>query len=316
MGGSSSQTPAVTTQTKDPWGPAQPYLQQAMGAGAGLYNSGTGYQPYTGETQAGLSNATIEGMAAAQNLYLGNKYGFPTTQAALGTAQNVIGSQGMTPGIQQAADQYQDIYQRASSPDNPYLQAQLDAQNRLIADKVNSATSGAGRYGSAAHTDVLTRALSETDAPVLAQDYARRQQEMLAATQGQAGVYQQGLAQAGQYSQLLPSLQQLQYLPAQNEMAMGSIYDQRAQTQLNDRIKLYNAQQSYPWEQLARFNAVLSGVGGLGGTQVTSSTPYQPPLAQRLLGGAIAGGGLGGSIFGPVGAGVGALGGAALGGYS
>jgi hypothetical protein len=220
----------------------------------------------------------------------------------------------MTPGVQGAANQYQDLYNKASSPDNPYLQAQLDAQNRLIADKVNSATSGMGRYGSAAHTDVLARALSETDAPVLAQDYARRQQEMLAATQGQAGVYQQGLSQAGQYSQLLPSLQQLQYLPAQNEMAVGSIYDQRAQAQLNDQIKLYNAQQSYPWEQLSRFNAVLQGVGGLGGQQVTSSTPYQAPFAQRLLGGAVAGGGLG-SIFGPVGTGVGALGGAALGGY-
>jgi hypothetical protein len=314
MSGSSSQTPAVTTQTKDPWAPAQPYLQQAMAAGSELYGSGTGYRPYNEQTQAPLSDPSVQGLAWQQTLNTANPYGFPTTQAALGTAQDVISSQGMTPGIQGAADQYQDLYNKASSPDNPYLQAQLDAQNRLIADKVNSATSGMGRYGSAAHTDVLTRALSETDAPVLAQDYARRQQEMLAATQGQAGVYQQGLSQAGQYSQLLPSLQQLQYLPAQNEMAVGSIYDQRAQAQLNDQIKLYNAQQSYPWEQLSRFNAVLQGVGGLGGQQVTSSTPYQAPFAQRLLGGAVAGGGLG-SIFGPVGTGVGALGGAALGGY-
>jgi hypothetical protein len=270
--------------------------------------------PYSGQTQADLSSQTSQGLGWQQTLDQANPYGFPSTQAALGTAQNVISSQGMTPGVQGAANQYQDLYNKASSPDNPYLQAQLDAQNRLIADKVNSATSGMGRYGSAAHTDVLARALSETDAPVLAQDYARRQQEMLAATQGQAGVYQQGLSQAGQYSQLLPSLQQLQYLPAQNEMAVGSIYDQRAQAQLNDQIKLYNAQQSYPWEQLSRFNAVLQGVGGLGGQQVTSSTPYQAPFAQRLLGGAVAGGGLG-SIFGPVGTGVGALGGAALGGY-
>jgi hypothetical protein len=285
-----------------------------MGAGATLYGAGTGYVPYSGQTQADLSSQTSQGLGWQQTLDQANPYGFPSTQAALGTAQNVISSQGMTPGVQGAANQYQDLYNKASSPDNPYLQAQLDAQNRLIADKVNSATSGMGRYGSAAHTDVLARALSETDAPVLAQDYARRQQEMLAATQGQAGVYQQGLSQAGQYSQLLPSLQQLQYLPAQNEMAVGSIYDQRAQAQLNDQIKLYNAQQSYPWEQLSRFNAVLQGVGGLGGQQVTSSTPYQAPFAQRLLGGAVAGGGLG-SIFGPVGTGVGALGGAALGGY-
>jgi hypothetical protein len=285
-----------------------------MGQASNLWAANAGYTPYTGQTQADLSGPSSAGLEWQQGLDQTSPYGFPSTTAALGTAQNVISSQGMTPGIQGAADQYQDLYNKASSPDNPYLQAQLDAQNRQIADKVNSATSGQGRYGSAAHTDVLTRALSETDAPVLAQDYARRQQEMLAATQGQAGVYQQGLAQAGQYAQLLPALQQLQYLPAQNEMAIGSVYDQRAQAQLNDQIKMYNAGQAYPWEQLSRYNAILQGTGGLGGQQVTSSTPYQAPFAQRLLGGAVAGGGLG-SIFGPVGTGIGALGGAALGGY-
>lgn len=315
MGGSSTQTPAVTTQTKDPWSGAVPYLNQANQTAGGYFTNNYGYQPYTGQTQADMNTATTEGLAAQINLDRGNMYGFPSTGAALGTAQNVISTQGMTPGVQQAADQYQDLYQKASSPDNPYLQATLDAQNRQIADKVNSATSGMGRYGSGAHTDVLTRALSETDAPVLAQDYARRQQEMLAATQGQAGVYQQGLAQAGQYSQLLPTLQNLQYLPAQNLMAAGSVYDQRAQAQLNDQIKMYNAQQSYPWEQLSRYNAIIQGTGGLGGQQVSSSTPYQAPFAQRLLGGAIAGGGLGGSIFGAPGAAVGALGGGLLGGY-
>lgn len=307
MSGSSSQTPAVTTQTKDPWAPAAPYLQQTMGQAQGLYQGNIGYTPYAGQTQAGLSGESLAGLGWIQDLSAANPYGFPSTQAALGTAQNVISSQGMTPGIQTAANQYSDLYNKASSPDNPYLQGEIDQQM----NKVNSAMSGAGRYGSGSHEAAIAQAI----APVLSQDYARRQQEMLAATQGQAGVYQQGLNQAGQFSQLLPSLQQLQYLPAQNEMALGGLYDQRAQAQLNDQIKLYNAQQAYPWEQLSRYNAVLSGVGGLGGQQVTSSTPYQPPFAQRLLGGALAGGGLGGSIFGAPGAAVGALGGAALGGY-
>ena len=56
MGSSSSQTPVTqqTQQTKDPWVPAQPYLQQAMGAAGTLFNDKQGYQPYTGATQAPL----------------------------------------------------------------------------------------------------------------------------------------------------------------------------------------------------------------------------------------------------------------------
>ena len=35
-----------------------------------------------------------------------------------------------------------------------------------------------------------------------------------------------------------------------------------APAQLADQIKLYNAQQSWPWEQLARYSAIASGAGG------------------------------------------------------
>jgi hypothetical protein len=62
------------------------------------------------------------------------------------------------------------------------------------------------------------------------------------------------------------------------------------------------------------YAGVLSGAGGLGGTKITAQTPGQASTLQRLLGGGLAGAGLG-SSFGPLGAGVGALGGAALGGF-
>ena len=157
--------------------------------------------------------------------------------------------------------------------------------------------SGAGRYGSGQHTDVMARALAESANPVLAEDY------------------NQGLQRAGQWAQLMPTLDQAQYAPAQSLMALGQYNQERAQNQINDQIKLYNAQQARPWEQVARYNAIAGGAGALGGTQFgTQTTPINnPSTLQKLLGGAAAGAGIGGSFGGPAGAGIGALGGGLLG---
>ena len=80
------------------------------------------------------------------------------------------------------------------------------------------------------------------------------------------------------------------------------------QKQLDDQIKLYNQGQARDWENLARYNAIVGGVGGLGGTQFGSQTTpiNQPSTLQKLFGGAAAGAGIGGSFGGPAGAGVGA----------
>jgi hypothetical protein len=202
------------------------------------------------------------------------------------------------------------------------LQA-IEDQNRRGIEKVQSAMSGAGRYGSAQMQDVMARAQAEVADPVLAQDYAQRMQIAQQATSGlaqtgqtTADIYDRGLRMAGQWAQLAPGLQQAQYVPGQMSMAAGEYNAQRAQQALNDQINLWNAQQAYPWQQLQRESAILAGAGQLGGTTVTAQTPMQAPLGQRLLGGALVGGGLGSTIGGPFGAaggaGLGALTGAFL----
>src|SRR6185436_3249295 len=183
----------------------------------------------------------------------------------------------------------------------------LESSNARIGNKINSSMSGAGRYGSGAHTDVMARGLQEAAAPVLAQDYARRQQQ-------QQDILTGGLQRAGQWSVLMPRLDEARYAPAQGLMNLGQFYNERAQSQLNDQIKLYNAQQSRPWEQLARYNAISGGAGALGGSMSgTQTTPInQPSTLQRLFGGAAAGAGLGASFGGLPGAGVGAAAGGLL----
>ena len=112
----------------------------------------------------------------------------------------------------------------------------------------------------------------------------------------------------------MPTLDQAQYAPAQNLMALGQYNQERAQKTIDDQIKLYNAQQAYPWEQISRLNAIAGQAGGLGGTQFgTQTTPInQPSTLQKLFGGAAAGAGIGGSFGGLPGAGIGAVGGSLL----
>lgn len=322
-----------TTQTRDPWSAAQPHLTGIMNsadqvyAGVGPYSNGSpGYLPYTGQTLASL-DPTLSQSLGLQNYIAGaNSLGTPDVLAGMRQATNMIENQGLTPGINSAigglntaAGQYGNLYNQASGQQNPYLQAILDTNNRRIGDRVNSSVSGAGRYGSGAHTDIMTRALAESADPVLAQDYQARQQQMLAATQGLgqtstslADLYGQGLQRAGQWAQLAPTLDQAQYAPSERMAAAGQYQQDRSQQQLADQIKLYNAQQAYPWEQLQRYSALIGGAGSLGGTQVTSSPIQQPSTLQSILGGASAGAGIG-SIFGAPGAAAGGIGGGLLG---
>ena len=231
--GSSSQQPVTqqTQQTKDPWARAQPALGTAIDTAANLQAGNVGYQPYTGQTQAPLDPTLSMGLTGMATTAYNQGYGGTVgNQAAQGLATNMIQNQGLSPELRS-------LYQQAQGDQNPYLQSMLDTSNRRIGDRVNSSMSGAGRYGSGAHTDVMSRALAESADPVLAQDYARRQQQM-------QGIAEGGLQRAGQWAQLQPTLEAAQYGPAQQLLATGQYNQDRAQAQLNDQIKLYNAQQA------------------------------------------------------------------------
>jgi hypothetical protein len=305
MPGSSGQQPVTqqTTQTKDPWSAAQPHLSGIMNTAATWFGQGAGYSPYTGNTTAPLQNQyNTPGMANAYNLAISEPTGSAALQGARGLMGDLVSNQGLNAGLQTAAGQYGDIYSRALGNENPYLQGAINQQM----NKVNSAMSGAGRYGSGSHDAAIAAAI----APTLAQDYMQRQQLQMGAT---GDIYGQGLQRAGQAAQLIPSLDQARYSNAGMLMDLGQQQRSYDQALLDQQLKLHNAQQAQGWEGLQRYAALAQGAGGLGGTQITS-TPgaTQPSTMQRILGGGLAGAGMG-SMFGPVGAGVGALGGGLLG---
>jgi hypothetical protein len=348
---SSSGTPTmqpVSTQTqeKEPWSGAAPYLTSMYGTAEAMRNAGVGYQPYAGETVAGSNPWMDTGLGALAGMSQSEISGTGPVQAARGLGSSMIGSQGisgnqsdvlsylgpmqrmMAEGGGGPADVYRKTITDADTADNPYLQQIMDTMNRRIGDRVNSSFSGAGRYGSGQHMDVLGRSMAEAEAPIMAQDYEARQARKLQGAQGlgqaagqRASVlgglneaYGGGLNRAGQWAQMAPQLDAAQYAGAERMAGLGQFGRQMDQEKINAALKFYNAQQSYPWEQLFRESAVVGGGGGLGGTTVTGASQAQASPLQRILGGGIAGAGIG-SAFGPIGTGIGALGGGALGGF-
>jgi hypothetical protein len=288
-----------TTQTKDPWAPSQGALQEAISRGQSMTANDQGYVPYSGQTQSPEVWQLQAGLDRQAGLAGSTPYGTPGVLAGQALGTNMIQNRGLSPELQS-------LYQQAQGDQNPYLQSILDTSNRQISNKIGSSMSGAGRYGSGMHADTAARAMAEAADPVLAQDYARRQQQM-------QGIAEGGLQRAGNWATVMPTLDAAQYAPAERLANIGQYETDRNQAALNDQIKLYNAQQARPWEQISRLNAIAGQAGGLGGTQITSSPIQNPSTMQRLFGGALAGAGVGGSFGGPVGAGAGALGGGLLG---
>jgi hypothetical protein len=310
----------------------QPYLSQVYAGGQNLQATGAGL-PYLGPMQVPLDPNAAAGVAGTGVLGIQQSQDPTGIIANINLAQaqaaNVIGTQGLTAPVQgamaglgQAAAQYGNIYSQAQGATNPYLQATIDAQNLRGNEAIQSSMSAAGRYGSGQYQDVMARAQAQVADPLLMQDYEARQARALQATQGlgqtygqQAGIAQQGLGQALQYAQGLGPLAQAQYLPYEMQTAAGQYMTNYAQQGLQGAIQQYNAQAMFPWENLQRENALLSGAGTLGGSTVTAQTPLQASLAQRLAGGALVGAGLGSAVPGlgtGLGAGVGALAGAFL----
>lgn len=65
--------------------------------------------------------------------------------------------------------------------DNPYLTQALDDNASRISNRVNSAASGLGRYGSYGHGDTLARSISAANAPILADLYNSAQDRAVTA---------------------------------------------------------------------------------------------------------------------------------------
>lgn len=164
--------------------------------------------------------------------------------------------------------------------------AALNAANQQIQPMIGSLFEGHGRYGSGAQGAQTAQQLGDVFAGMYGQERANQQQAL-------------GLA---------PQVQGMGYNDASQLFNAGSAQQSQAQNELTDVANRYNYQQQLPYQNLSQYASTIYGAPSFPST----TTPYYRNTAAGALGGALGGAQLG-SMFGPWGTAIGALGGGILG---
>jgi len=110
-------------------------------------------------------------------------------------------------GANQASGYNSDVVSGKYMNGNPYIQSILSQLNSQIRDNVGSQFEGAGRYGSGAFADLLSKNIGNADANVLYGNYS----DEMARRDAAAGALQQG--SLGDTAGLLQALQQGSTMP-------------------------------------------------------------------------------------------------------
>lgn len=277
-GGSSKQT---TTSNSAPWKDAQPALKQGISEAQKLYNNGTGAQVYTGSTVVPWDDQTRRGMNVVNNAATANVSGRGTS----GQYQNIIDNGGYNPAQLDALNNTRNIA-NASWSVSPELQRIIDQTNADANTNVSLANSAAGRYGSGLGNGAIADAVSKNTNNLLYNDLNSFRARQDAAN---SNLFNMGQTGIGNLSTAYTGLQ----APAQSLMQLGSMNEDLATRQMNDRLRIFNEQQNKPWENLSRLNAIASGAGQLGGSQTTSQpgqNPFLSALGYGLTGAGLLGG--------------------------
>ncbi|WP_336288147.1 MULTISPECIES: tail fiber domain-containing protein [unclassified Bartonella] len=263
-------TPQVqtTTQTNAPPAWAEDIFKTASAQALDLFNKGIGGNVYQGERTAGLGDITKNALT----------------------------------GLQKAADQYNDpaLMGLLNAPTKSAMNLSHMAQGNLIgnnskfnnalqnalnktSDAINQSMSGAGRYGSGAHTGVLTDELGTLATNALAQQYNQDVKNMMNANQMIDTASRDQVNAANAYFQGQSNAQN-------NVLKGGMVQDAARQNALDAQRQKWMEEDNQGWNQLERLlNAGTQAAGNYGtksGEAVTMPSVVKDPLsdAERLLG--------------------------------
>jgi hypothetical protein len=258
-----------------------PYVKQILTEGSAQFEAekAAGYQPYTGQTTAGL---TAQQEAALTGL-----------EGIAGTQQPFLDEAGQI--IRQGADQFTgDVAQQYMSP---YQQAVTDIELReagrrfegttmpkLEAQAVNmGAMSG---LGSRAGVEMAEAQRSQNQ--LLADIQAKGQQKAYESARQEYGFQK---AREGQMAENVAQLGAREFGAGLGELgALKSAGEERqglAQSALDEAYLKYQQEQQFPKQNLAEFSQLVYGnpLVNMGTrTDTGTSSPYQQSTGQTLLG--------------------------------
>lgn len=272
--GSSPQN-VTTTSSAEPSEFIRPYLEQAIDYGQDLFEADTPnffpnntYIDPSAETQTALNLATARAIA-----------GNPLLNQSQNLAQKTLAGDFLSPTT------------------NPYSQALFNQMAGDVTSKVQSQFSKAGRLGSGANQEILTRNLGELANQVYG-DQFNRERALQAQTMTTA-----------------PQLGEMDYNDVSRLAQVGADREAIEQTKLQDAIARFDYEQQKPFIKL---NQYLGALGSPVPTQTVSTQPVFRNTGAGLLGGAMTGAEIAGmmpqgSMFAnPL---FGAIGGGLLGGF-
>ena len=300
MSGDKSQT---TSTNSAPWPAAQPALKQGLTDATKLYKSGVGSQPYTGSTVVPYAQQTIQGMNQQQGAANAAAPAFQDNFRQVAANASNGGLNDLQRG---AVDRLQPMADGSMMEGNPFLDGIIKKNADDIRNQTAQMASAAGRYGSGAHTDLISEKIGEMANTARFNNYNTERGYMQdaigsifnAGQQQQNNINGNAGALAGAYEGMMQ--------PGNTLQSIGGNYEDLQGRVMNDQMRIFSEMQNAPWQQIARLNGVASGAGQMGSTGQT--TAQGPSKLGSGIGGALAGYGMGG----PVGGILGGLGGAFL----
>ena len=176
---------------------------------------------------------------------------------------------------------------------NPYSQALFNQMAGDVTSQVQSQFSKAGRLGSGANQEILSRSLGELANKVYGDQYNRERQNQVAATQ------------------IAPQLGEMDYNDIARLQQVGQEREALEMAKLQDAIARYDYGQQQPYIKL---NQYLGSLGAAVPSTTVSTQPVFRNTGAGLLGGAMTGANIANMIPG-LRTGMGAIGGGLLGGF-
>lgn len=267
----------TTTQENQPYAPAQGALATSISDAGKLYKSGVGANFWTGPTSAPLS--------------LQQQNGLGMQQTAANKMNNWMqGGQQRLDSITGAGPSYSErnLGDVASGKflggGDPYFEDLLGISSRKAQDAVNLQASGMGRSGSGANYGNVAREIADIQTGARSNQYNQERQNQVQATGMMDDQRNMGFDRSFAAFDRMPAAFGYGQMPGQALRDIGGVYQTQAQNVLDDQIRMFDASQAAPWEQLGRYNAIAQGVGGLGGT----TTQKQSGGLGQFLGNALA----------------------------
>jgi hypothetical protein len=149
---------------------------------------------------------------------------------------------------------------------DPHFEEALSAASRKAQDAVNLQASQMGRMGSGANYAAVAREIGDIQTSARSDQYNRERTYQMSANEMLDAQRQAGLANRFAAFDRMPAAFEQAMAPGQALFDVGQRYQGQAQNVLDDQIRMFDAAQTAPWEQLGRYNAIAQGMGGLGGT--------------------------------------------------